>query len=244
VRIYAGCRKRSSGSSAQLVVTYHPDQLHSGSGRGKSYGLVGPRTARGDHDLASGVATRVERPRLAYHHIDHDIPDYDHLGGHADECRFPHMAGSRVPGSQADVDWQALRDAARTVAAHAYAPYSGLWVGAAGICEDGRLVTGCNVENASFGLTLCAECSLVSAVVSAGAGRLVAVSVTDGGGRPLSPCGRCRQLLMEQGGPELLLDYGPGAPPKRLGELLPGAFDASELDRAAARKQANRGQAR
>ena len=186
----------------------------------------------------------MERPQLAYNSVDHDVPDYDHLGRHADECRFPHMAAGPSTGPGAGVDWQALRDAADAVAGRAYAPYSGLRVGAAGVCEDGRLVAGCNVENASFGLTLCAECSLVSVLVSAGAGRLIALSVTDGTGRPLSPCGRCRQLLMEQGGPELLLDDGPGAPPKRLGELLPGAFDASALARVAARRAADRGRAR
>ena len=111
----------------------------------------------------------------------------------------------------------------------AYAPYSSLTVGAAGLCEDGAVITGCNVENASYGLTLCAECGLVSALFAGGHGRLLAVCVTAGDGRPLTPCGRCRQLLMEHGGPELLLDAGPAAPPQRLGQLLPGAFDKTEL---------------
>jgi cytidine deaminase len=115
------------------------------------------------------------------------------------------------------------------VAAKAYAPYSGFQVGAAGFCGEGQIVAGCNVENASFGLTLCAECSLVSLVVSGGHGRLRAVSVVSGDGRFLPPCGRCRQVLMEHGGPELLLDAGEGVGPQRLGELLPGAFDRSEL---------------
>jgi cytidine deaminase len=126
-------------------------------------------------------------------------------------------------------DWPALRHAADAAAARAYAPYSGLRVGAAGLCQDGHVVTGCNVENASFGLTLCAECGLISAVVAGGHGRLVAASVTAGDGVPLAPCGRCRQLLLEHGGPELLLDDGPAAPPRRLGDLLPGAFDGAEL---------------
>jgi len=90
-------------------------------------------------------------------------------------------------------------------------------------------VVGCNVENASYGLTLCAECGLVSAVAAHGGGGLVAVSVTAGDGRPLAPCGRCRQLLMEAGGPELLVDGGPSAPPRRLAELLPAPFDDHEL---------------
>jgi len=127
------------------------------------------------------------------------------------------------------VDWAALRAVADTAAGHAYAPYSRLRVGAAGLTAEGRILTGCNVENASYGLTLCAECGLVSALAAAGGGRLVAVSVTAGDGVPLAPCGRCRQLLLEHGGPQLLVDAGEAAPPSSLGELLPGAFDADEL---------------
>src|ERR1700727_2388580 len=102
-----------------------------------------------------------------------------------------------------DVDWKTLRSAATDVAGRAYAPYSGLRVGAAGQDAAGTVVTGCNVENVSFGLTLCAECGLVSAQHAAGAGPLIAVSVVAGDGAPLVPCGRCRQLLVEAGGPEL-----------------------------------------
>jgi cytidine deaminase len=127
-----------------------------------------------------------------------------------------------------DVDWKALRSAATAVAGRAHAPYSGLRVGAAGQDRDGTVVTGCNVENASYGLTLCAECGLVSAQHAAGAGPLVAVSVVAGDGAPLVPCGRCRQLLLEAGGPELLLDAD-GAP-VRLGDLLPAAFTGADLD--------------
>jgi cytidine deaminase len=127
-----------------------------------------------------------------------------------------------------DVDWAALRSAATAVAGRAYAPYSGLRVGAAGQDRDGTVVTGCNVENASYGLTLCAECGLVSAQHTAGAGPLVAVSVVAGDGAPLVPCGRCRQLLLEAGGPELLLDADGG--PVRLGDLLPAAFTGADLD--------------
>jgi cytidine deaminase len=126
-----------------------------------------------------------------------------------------------------EVNWTALRTAAVAVAAQAYAPYSGLRVGAAGQDASGLVVTGCNVENASFGLTLCAECGLVSAQRAAGAGPLVAVSVVAGDGQPLVPCGRCRQLLMEAGGPDLLLDADGG--PQPLGELLPGAFTVADL---------------
>jgi cytidine deaminase len=125
------------------------------------------------------------------------------------------------------IDWPALRDAATAVAGHAYAPYSRLRVGAAGLAPDGTVVTGCNVENASFGLTLCAECGLVSALHAAGLGQLVAVSVVGGDGAPMAPCGRCRQLLLEAGGPGLLLDADGG--PQRLGDLLPGAFTGTDL---------------
>lgn len=127
------------------------------------------------------------------------------------------------------IDWAALRAAADDAARRAYAPYSRLRVGAAGVTADGRLLTGCNVENASYGLTLCAECGLVSALAASGGGRLIAVSVTAGDGRPLAPCGRCRQLLAEHGGPELLIDGGEGADPDSLAALLPGAFDAADL---------------
>jgi cytidine deaminase len=133
----------------------------------------------------------------------------------------------------ADIDWPALRAAAQTAVGSAYAPYSGLRVGAAGLVTaegepgDGRIVVGCNVENASYGLTLCAECGLVSALHASGGGSLSAVSVVAGDGAPLVPCGRCRQLLMEAGGPGLLLDADGG--PRRLAALLPDAFTGSDL---------------
>jgi cytidine deaminase len=126
--------------------------------------------------------------------------------------------------------WEELRTTARAVANHAYAPYSRLLVGAAGITAHGRIFTGCNVENASLGLTLCAECGLVSALRAAGAGPvLVAVSVVTADGHALSPCGRCRQLLMEHGGPGLLIDRGAGVDPVALADLLPSAFGPEDL---------------
>src|SRR6266542_749091 len=127
------------------------------------------------------------------------------------------------------VDWEALRAAAVSAAGSAYAPYSGLHVGAAGIVDDGRMVIGCNVENASYGLGLCAECGLVSALHAGGGGRLVALSCVDGHGAPLMPCGRCRQLLWEHGGPALLVETADGARP--MTEILPDAFDAVDLAR-------------
>lgn len=125
------------------------------------------------------------------------------------------------------VDWPALRAAAAAAAARSYAPYSGVRVGAAGLVTDGRVVQGCNVENASYGLGLCAECGLVSALHATGGGRLVAVSIVAGDGRRLSPCGRCRQLLHEAGGDQLLVDRESG--PVTLGSLLPDAFGPGDL---------------
>ncbi|MCW2662905.1 MAG: cytidine deaminase [Mycobacterium sp.] len=123
-----------------------------------------------------------------------------------------------------DVDWNALRDKAIHAAAAAYAPYSRFGVGAAALVDDGRVLTGCNVENISYGLGLCAECGVVSALHSTGGGRLVALACVDARGSTLMPCGRCRQVLLEHGGPELLVDHPAG--PRRLGELLPDAFTA------------------
>ncbi len=120
-----------------------------------------------------------------------------------------------------------LRALATEAAAHAYAPYSRLRVGAAALVDDGRIVTGCNVENASYGLTLCAECGLVSALARSGGGRLVAFACTDGDGATLMPCGRCRQLLYEFGGRDLVIDHDPA--PLRLADLLPLAFGPEDL---------------
>jgi cytidine deaminase len=146
------------------------------------------------------------------------------------------------------IDWPQLRAAAVDVAGRAYAPYSRLRVGAAGLTADGQVVVGCNVENASFGVTLCAECGLVSALhatparstdsaLAPGSGSvpaLVAVAVVAGDGDPLLPCGRCRQLLLEAGGPALLVDTARGPVP--LSELLPAAFGGADL---AARRAAD-----
>jgi cytidine deaminase len=142
------------------------------------------------------------------------------------------------------IDWPALRAAAVAAAERAYAPYSGLRVGAAAQASDGQVITGCNVENASYGLTLCAECGLVSALHASGAaalhasgeaalhasgeaGPLLAVAVVAGDGEPLLPCGRCRQLLLEAGGGDLLVDTAEG--PVELKVLLPAAFTDTDL---------------
>ncbi|MBL1088752.1 cytidine deaminase [Streptomyces sp. NPDC001739] len=124
-------------------------------------------------------------------------------------------------------DWESLRAQARDAMSRAYAPYSGYPVGAAALVDDGRTVTGCNVENASYGLGLCAECGLISALFATGGGRLTAFTCVDGAGELLVPCGRCRQLLWEHGGPELLVDTRAGIRP--LSELLPDAFGAGHL---------------
>lgn len=129
-----------------------------------------------------------------------------------------------------EINWEVLRRNAIAVAAGAYAPYSRLRVGAAALTEDGRIVTGCNVENVSYGLSLCAECAVVCALHATGAGqsrRLVALSCCNADGDLLMPCGRCRQVLLEHGGSELLIDHPAGA--RRLADLLPDAFGPDAL---------------
>lgn len=126
-----------------------------------------------------------------------------------------------------EVEWEALRRAAVTASARSYSPYSNFPVGVAGFVDDGRLVSGANVENASYGLTLCAECSMVSALHASGGGRLVAVFCVDGNGDPLMPCGRCRQLLYEHGGPELLIMTPEGV--QTMAQILPQAFGPWDL---------------
>lgn len=126
-----------------------------------------------------------------------------------------------------EVDWVSLRSAAREVMKSAYAPYSKFPVGVAALCDDGRVITGCNVENASYGVGLCAECGLVSSLHASGGGRLVAVSCVDKHGNCLMPCGRCRQLLYEHGGPEMLLETPQGVLP--LSQILPQAFGPDDL---------------
>ncbi|WP_242623512.1 cytidine deaminase [Pseudonocardia sediminis] len=124
-------------------------------------------------------------------------------------------------------DWDALRAAAVDAAASAYAPYSGLLVGAAALCDDGRVVTGCNVENASYGLGVCAEVTLAGQLRLTGGGRLVALACRSGEGTLLMPCGRCRQVLYEFGGPDCLCDTPRG--PRPMSEVLPDAFGPADL---------------
>ena len=126
-------------------------------------------------------------------------------------------------------DWNLLRRSAIDVCKSAYAPYSHFPVGAAALTEDGRIVVGCNVENVSYGLGLCAECSVVCALHSSGGGRLAALTCVDASGTLLMPCGRCRQVLLEHGGPGMLIDHAAG--PRTLGDLLPDAFGPDDLER-------------
>ncbi|ERB53832.1 cytidine deaminase [Rhodococcus sp. P27] len=127
-----------------------------------------------------------------------------------------------------DIDWKLLRHNAQVVIRQAYAPYSGYAVGAAALVDDGRIVSGCNVENVSYGLSLCAECGLVGNLAATGGGRLVAFTCCDAKGSILMPCGRCRQLLLEHGGGEMLVDTSSGFKP--LSELLPDAFGPEQAE--------------
>ncbi|BBZ58317.1 cytidine deaminase [Mycolicibacterium phocaicum] len=128
-----------------------------------------------------------------------------------------------------EIDWKLLRDKAIAASRGAYAPYSNFPVGAAALVDDGRIVLGCNVENVSYGLGLCAECAVVCALHSGGGGRLLALACVDGSGAVLMPCGRCRQVLLEHGGPAMLIDHVAG--PRPLAELLPDAFGPDDLNR-------------
>ncbi|NLE79774.1 MAG: cytidine deaminase [Rhodococcus sp.] len=129
------------------------------------------------------------------------------------------------------IDWKLLRANAHDASAGAYAPYSGYAVGAAALADDGRIVRGCNVENVSYGLTLCAECVLIGNLFSSGGGRLVAFTCCDSEGEILMPCGRCRQLLLEHGGADLTIDHPGGV--RTLAQLLPDAFGPAEAARLA-----------
>jgi cytidine deaminase len=127
------------------------------------------------------------------------------------------------------LDWDLLHKEAISAMKTAYAPYSKFPVGVSALVSDGRIVNGCNVENASYGVGLCAECGLVSNLISSGGGRLVAIVCVDGQGDYLAPCGRCRQLLYEHGGPDALLMTDDG--PQKMSAMLPWAFGPDDLDR-------------
>ncbi|MEV0678352.1 cytidine deaminase [Actinosynnema sp. NPDC050436] len=126
-----------------------------------------------------------------------------------------------------DVDWDDLRARAVEAARSAYSPYSGLQVGSAAVCDDGRVVLGCNVENASYGVGMCAECTMAGQLRLTGGGRFVAVACRSGAGELLMPCGRCRQVLYELGGPDCLVDTPAGVLP--MTRVLPDAFGPEDL---------------
>ncbi len=127
-----------------------------------------------------------------------------------------------------EFDWEGLRVAAVEVSARAYAPYSRFPVGVAGLADDGRVLVGCNVENAAYGVVLCAECGLVSSLHATGGGRLTHVVCVNGVGDVIMPCGRCRQLLWEHGGPELRLMTAHGV--RLMADVLPDAFGPEDLE--------------
>jgi cytidine deaminase len=132
-----------------------------------------------------------------------------------------------VTGPDDGVDWEALRAAAVDVAARAYAPYSRFRVGAAALADDGRLLVGCNVENAAYGVTLCAECGLVSSLYATGGGRLTHFVCVNGDSDVIMPCGRCRQLLWEHGGAEMQIETPQGV--LSMADVLPQAFGPDDL---------------
>ncbi len=128
-----------------------------------------------------------------------------------------------------EINWDALHLSAKEIMKKAYAPYSNFKVGVAALVDDGRVVVGCNSENASYGVGLCAECGLISSLTATGGGRLIAAVCVDGDGNYLSPCGRCRQLLFEHGGNEMLFMTPDG--PKPMSHMLPWAFGPEDLNK-------------
>lgn len=153
-------------------------------------------------------------------------------------CRRPRSASNREgkttvtdtlrsPSTLTQEDWDSVQELAVEAMTHAYAPYSRFKVGAAGLTEDGRLVSGCNVENAGMGVTLCAECGMISELQRTGGGRLVAFACVDAEGQACAPCGRCRQLLSEFAHPELILAMPGGH--MSIDEVLPGRFTSESL---------------
>lgn len=137
------------------------------------------------------------------------------------------MNETGATASSGEIDWSVLREAAMAAMENAYVPYSKFSVGAAALVTDGRVVSGCNVENASYGLSLCAECGLVSALHATGGGQLVAFACVDGHGNTLMPCGRCRQLLFEHAVPGMLLETVSGI--RTIEEIIPDAFGPRTL---------------
>lgn len=154
-------------------------------------------------------------------------------GGGSPSGRAPGASTDPEPHSETAsprdprINWDGLVALAHHMTQLSYCPYSHYRVGAAGLAADGRVVRGCNVENAAYGVALCAECGLVSDLVAGGGGRLLAFVCVDADGAPIMPCGRCRQLLWEHGGPDLLVWTPKGV--MTMADVLPQAFDATDL---------------
>lgn len=155
------------------------------------------------------------------------------LAGDAPSGRAPGASTDPEPHSETAsprdprINWDDLVALAHHMTQLSYCPYSHYRVGAAGLAADGRVVRGCNVENAAYGVALCAECGLVSDLVAGGGGRLLAFVCVDADGAPIMPCGRCRQLLWEHGGPDLLVWTPKGV--MTMADVLPQAFDVTDL---------------
>ncbi|MBA2478382.1 MAG: cytidine deaminase [Sporichthyaceae bacterium] len=218
----AAARRRRPAGTRRLAAPRLPPTRRAGHRRDRDRvpGLV-PDDRGGSAGLLLDDALRRDAPRPGA-----GLATAANAGGR--RLAIPPRAGIlTTAGTPTGPDWAALTAAAREAMASAYAPYSRFQVGVAGLVDDGRVVVGCNVENASYGVGLCAECGLVSALHATGGGRLVAVACVGPDGEALMPCGRCRQLLWEHGGPSLVLLTARGPVP--MTEVLPDAFGATDL---------------
>ena len=179
--------------------------------------MRGDGSAGDSSRLRNGSGTRQEGSLAG------DAPSGRALGASTDPELHSETASPRDPR----INWDDLVALAHHMTQLSYCPYSHYRVGAAGLAADGRVVRGCNVENAAYGVALCAECGLVSDLVAGGGGRLLAFVCVDADGAPIMPCGRCRQLLWEHGGPDLLVWTPKGV--MTMADVLPQAFDATDL---------------
>ena len=179
--------------------------------------MRGDGSAGDSSRLRNGSGTRQEGSLAG------DAPSGRALGASTDPELHSETASPRDPR----INWDDLVALAHHMTQLSYCPYSHYRVGAAGLAADGRVVRGCNVENAAYGVALCAECGLVSDLVAGGGGRLLAFVCVDADGAPIMPCGRCRQLLWEHGGPDLLIWTPKGV--MTMADVLPQAFDVTDL---------------
>ena len=179
--------------------------------------MRGDGSAGDSSRLRNGSGTRQEGSLAG------DAPSGRALGASTDPELHSETASPRDPR----INWDGLVALAHHMTQLSYCPYSHYRVGAAGLAADGRVVRGCNVENAAYGVALCAECGLVSDLIAGGGGRLLAFVCVDADGAPIMPCGRCRQLLWEHGGPDLLIWTPKGV--MTMADVLPQAFDVTSL---------------